>query len=216
MGFLAGPLRPIVENLAIWTGSFGIAVILLTLLVRIILLPFQVKQLKSAAKMRELQPKLKALQDRYKDDPQEMQKQMMEFYRENNYNPLSGCLPLLLQMPIIVGLFQVLREFPTRLAENPGLQEAVSISFLGLDLSASNTIIAIIAGLTTLLSTMAMPGDPSQKKMTAPFAFITLFIGMSLPAGVVLYIIVTNVFTAVQHYIIGRDSAPADSNAIKE
>lgn len=173
------------------------------------MLPFMMKGLKSTARMRELQPKMKEIQDRYKDDPQEMQKRMMAFYKENNFNPLGGCLPMLVQMPVMIGLFSVLREFPTRLAENPQLQEAaINIQFLGIDLTQTSRVLAVVAGLTTLLSMMAAPGDPSQKKMLAPLALVTLFVGFSLPSGVVLYIVITNLFTWLQHFLVRGDAPP--------
>lgn len=224
LDFLVQPLVSILDALAGWTGSFGLSVILLTLIVRIVLLPFGLKGLKSAARMRELQPKLKEITERYKDDPQEQQKRMMAFYKENNFNPLGGCLPTLLQFPVMIGLYRVLLQFPTRLAENPDLFEGISRTFLGVDLtqtgqwtsnlsvlwatSSGPLMFALVAALTTFLSLMVGPGEMSQKKMMAPLALMTLYIGVIVPSGVALYIITTNLFTAAQQYFV-RGSTPA-------
>lgn len=202
MYFLAGPLTPVLDALATWTGNFGIAIVLLTLLVRAILFPFQSKQLKSTAKMRELQPKLKEIQDKYKDKPEEYQKRMMALYKEHNVNPFGGCLPTLIQLPVMFGLYGVLLQFPTRLAENPEMQAAISNVFLGMDMTERSIILGIFAGITSLAMAFSMPGDPMQRRMMAPLSLMTLFIGLTLPAGLVLYITITNIVSASQQYFL--------------
>lgn len=204
----ARPLIPILDALATWSGSFGIAVILLTIAVRLVLLPLGLKGLQSAARMRELQPKMQEIQERYKDNPEELQKRMMAFYREHNFNPFGGCLPTLLQFPIIVGLYRVLYDFPARLAENPELFERINMHFLFVDLTQPSPILAILAGLTTLLVMLVGPGDPTQKKMMAPMALFTLYIAWILPSGLALYITTTNLFSAAQQVFVQR-SMPA-------
>lgn len=89
-------------------GSYGIGIILLTVIIRVILWPFGVSQQRSMKVMQELQPKLKMIQDRYKNDPQAMQRKMMEFYKEHKFNPMSGCLPMLIQLPIFILLYSAL------------------------------------------------------------------------------------------------------------
>jgi len=89
-------------------GSYGLAIILITVLIRAVLWPLNSAQARSMKKMQELQPKLKALQDKYKDNPQKMQEAMMKFYSENSFNPLAGCLPMLVQLPIFIGLYGAL------------------------------------------------------------------------------------------------------------
>src|SRR5690606_39076430 len=106
------PLTPVLDAFAIWTGNYGVSIIILTLLIRALLLPIQFKSLRSAARMRELQPKLKELQEKYKNNPEELQKRMMALYKQYDINPLSGCLPMLIQLPIIFGLYRVLINFP--------------------------------------------------------------------------------------------------------
>lgn len=210
MRFLAGPLTPVLDALATWTGSFGIAIILLTLIVRALLMPLQIKSMKSAAVMRELQPKLKELQEKYKDNPEEFQKRMMALYQQHNMNPLGGCLPTLIQLPVMVSLYWVLIQFGERFATSPELQAAgIAVTFLGINMLEKSTLLGIIAGLTSLMMTLSMPGDPTQKKMMAPMSLLTLYIGMIVPAGVALYISFTNVISALQQYMFRARSAPA-------
>lgn len=97
-------------------GSYGLAIVLLTVIIRLALWPLNSAQTRSMRKMQELQPKLKALQERFKDEPQKMQEAMMKFYSENSFNPLAGCLPMLLQIPIFLGLYGALSS-PHFLAE---------------------------------------------------------------------------------------------------
>ena len=98
----------ILKSLAHIAGSYGLAIVLLTIIVRVIMWPLGVSQQKSMRKMQQLQPKLKEIQNRYKSDPQVMQKKMMEFYKEHNFNPFGGCFPLLIQMPIFIMLYTAL------------------------------------------------------------------------------------------------------------
>lgn len=98
----------LLKSLANIVGNFGVGIILLTVIIRLIMWPLGVSQQRSMKKMQTLQPKLKALQDRYKSDPQTLQRKMMEFYKENSFNPMAGCLPLLLQMPIFILLYSAL------------------------------------------------------------------------------------------------------------
>ena len=114
---MANILRPIenllsyiIEFFYAWIPSYGLGIIMLTILVRIVLLPLTISQTRSMARMQMLQPELQEIQKKYKDDPQRMQQEVMSFYKKNNVNPLSGCLPLILQMPVFFALFQLLRD----------------------------------------------------------------------------------------------------------
>ena len=98
----------LLKGLAHFVGNYGIAIIVLTIIVRIALWPLNVSQQRSMRTMQTLQPKMKAIQDRYKNDPQKMQQKMMEFYKEHKFNPMGGCLPLLIQMPIFILLYSAL------------------------------------------------------------------------------------------------------------
>ena len=210
MGFLAGPLTPVLDALATWTGSFGIAILILTLIVRLLLFPLQVKSMKSAAKMREIQPKLKELQEKYKDNPEELQRRMVALYQQHNMNPLGGCLPTLIQLPVMVSLYVVLVQLAERYYNSPELQAAgIAVTVLGINMLEKSCIMGIAAGLTSLLMTFSVPGDPMQRRMMAPMSLLTLYIGTIVPAGVALYISFTNLISALQQYLFKIRSEPA-------
>lgn len=98
----------VLKALASIVGSYGLAIILLTVVIRLAMWPLNVSQQRSMKMMQSLQPKIKAIQDRYKSDPQKMQQKLMEFYKEHKFNPMGGCLPLLIQLPIFILLYSAL------------------------------------------------------------------------------------------------------------
>ena len=98
----------LLKGLAHVVGNYGFAIILLTVIIRLAMWPLNVSQQRSMKMMQNLQPKIKAIQDRYKNDPQKMQQKLMEFYKEHKFNPMGGCLPLLIQMPIFILLYSAL------------------------------------------------------------------------------------------------------------
>lgn len=209
MGFLARPLTPVLDALATWTGNYGIAIVILTLLVRALLFPLQMKSIKSAAKMRELQPKMKELQEKYKDNPQEYQKRMMALYQEHNMNPLGGCLPTLIQLPVMVGLYTVLIQFAQRYTSAELAELGISVFLLGINMIEKSMVLGIFAGLTALAMAFSMPGDPMQRRMMAAMSLMSLVIGISVPAGVALYISVTNIVSALQQYSMRSKTSAA-------
>jgi YidC/Oxa1 family membrane protein insertase len=118
------------KSLASIVGNYGLAIIVLTVVIRLAMWPLNVSQQRSMKKMQVLQPKLKSIQDRYKSDPQKMQTKMMEFYKEHKFNPMGGCLPLLIQMPIFILLYSALMS-------PQFIQTAGDSSFLGVNLSTT-------------------------------------------------------------------------------
>jgi len=192
-------------------SSWGLCIILLTFTVRLVILPLTIKQFRSMAAMQTIQPKVKQIQNKYKgkssrEDRQEMQKEMMELYKEHGVNPFASCLPLVAQLPVFIGLYQVLRN---------QIEPTPDVSFLGIDdifqkLSAIGgiteyVIIALYVG-TMLGSTLlfSFVTDRQQKYMFAamPIFFIPFVIGV--PAGVMIYWITTNVWTMCQQGVIKR------------
>ena len=108
MEFFTDATIQLLSTLSSIFGSYGVGIIILTIIVRLLMWPLSVSQQRSMKVMQKMQPKMKMIQDRYKDDPQTMQKKMMEFYKENNFNPMSGCFPVLIQLPIFILLYQAL------------------------------------------------------------------------------------------------------------
>ena len=183
-------------------GSYGVAIILLTVLVKLLLYPLTRKQLQSMKAMQEIQPKLKKLQEKYKDNPQVMQQKLAKIYQEAGVNPLAGCLPLLIQMPILMGMYYTLYNFD---------YGAVEPSFLWLP-SLSQTdpryILPLLAMLTTFLQQKFSGTEPNQQ-MKIFMVIMPLFISwisLNFPAGLVLYWVTMNIMQILQQIWITRRS----------
>lgn len=210
-------------------SDVGLAIIGVTVITRIILWPLTTKSVKSQRSLQEVQPKIKEIQEKYKDNKEEQSKKLMEFYKENKVNPMSGCLPLIVQIPILIALYRVfLKGFdPNSLSalysfiHNPGSLNPLSLGLI--NLSAPNRILAILAGLSqfwqakmTVPKNNNLPGAPKNSdeymaqaisKQTLYFLpLFTVLISWRLPAGLALYWVVTTLFTIFQQYAIMRTS----------
>jgi YidC/Oxa1 family membrane protein insertase len=186
------------------TGDYGLAIILLTITVRIVLLPLTIKQTKSMQEMKRIQPKIKELQEKYKDNKEKQQEEMMKFYKEHKVNPLAGCLPLLLQLPIMLALFRLLRslsakDFPSIVDISISLQQAVKNPNV-IGLAPYLVLVVLMIGSTYFQSKM-MSADAQQDKMMLFMSLFMAYLGWTLPAGVVLYLVVTNLWTIAQQYV---------------
>lgn len=199
-----------------YISYYAIAVIITSVIFKLILLPISLQQSKSQKKMQEMQPLTKQLQDKYKNDPQTMQTKLSELYKEHNYNPSSGCLVLLIQFPIIIAFFAVFREPATYAFKEPGFYEAMNKTFLWISsLEFPDPLIwgmPLLSALTTYLQTKTMPtvatGDAAasqtQKTMNYMMPLMIFFITKSFPAGLALYWVVGNTFTIIQQLISNR------------
>ncbi|HET7560640.1 MAG TPA: YidC/Oxa1 family membrane protein insertase [Limnochordia bacterium] len=174
------------------THSYGVAVILITLLIRGVLSPLTFHQSKSMAKMKALQPQLKALQEKHKSDPKVYQQKMMQVYKENKVNPFGGCLPMLVQLPFLWALFQVLRHFD------------FNTQFLIWNLSDKDPyyILPLLAAGTTFIQSVMTISDPQQRMIAYIMPVFIGWIATGFPVGLVIYWIVSNVFTIVQQWWI--------------
>jgi len=192
--------------------SWGGAIIALTILTRAILIPLTYKQLKGMRALQALQPQIKEIQAKYKNDRQRMQQEMMRFYQENKVNPFASCIPLLAQLPVFFTLFSVLRnELPADIGCQAGHcgSEASFLFINDLTAKATGTELIVLLVLyvgTQLISGMVMSlsADKSQRMMmfVLPLVFIPFVI--NFPAGLVLYWITTNTWTIGQQYVIQR------------
>jgi YidC/Oxa1 family membrane protein insertase len=209
--------------------SWGMSIIALTVVTRALLIPLTYRQLKGMRAMQALQPQIKEIQAKYKNDRQRMQQEMMRFYQENKVNPLASCIPLLAQLPVFITLFYVLRhELPADIGCEAGHCGAEA-SFLFInDLTAKATGGELIALLVLYVGTqlvsgmvMSITADKSQRMMMfiLPLVFVPFVIGF--PAGLVLYWITTNVWTIGQQYTIQKlipapqVATPAEAMAVK-
>lgn len=183
-----------------YVGNWGWSIILVTILIKIVFYWFSNKSYISMAKTRDLQPKIKALKDRYGDDKQAMSKAMMELYRKEKINPVGGCLPMIIQIPVFIALYYVL-------IESVELRQAPFIFWLH-DLSVKDPyfILPILMGLSMLLQQKLSPPppDPAQAKMMMmlPIVFTVFF--ATFPAGLVLYWITNNCASILQQWFVMR------------
>lgn len=195
------------------TGNFGLAIILLTVAMRIVILPLTIKQTKSMIAMQKLQPQLKEIQKKYKGEKEKMGQEMMKLYKENKVSPFGGCLPLLLQLPIIFAVFDVLHSLS---AAKPKYINIIGVKtnfvFLGMDVRQKGSVlwakgsytqiivVILLTVITGYISAKMMTTDPKQAKMMAMMPVLFGVFAWILPAGVTVYIVVTNILTVVQQY----------------
>jgi YidC/Oxa1 family membrane protein insertase len=217
-GILARPLLWLLKKAYSWSGNFGLAILLVTLLIRILLFPLMHKSYASMKKMQKLAPKMNAIRDRYKkaktDAAQraKMNQELMALYQAEGYNPMSGCFPVLLQLPILVAFYNVL----SRAVE---LRHAPFILWIH-DLSAvDKSYLLLILMIVTMYIQQAMTPstvDPMQKKIFMAMPLLWGFMLKDMPSGLVLYWLFSNVLTILQQMLInrmGRDEPPAGKPA---
>jgi YidC/Oxa1 family membrane protein insertase len=188
--------------------GWGVAIILLTIVTRIAILPLSLKQIRSMRSLQAHQPEIKKIQEKYKDDRQRMQREMMAFYQENKINPFASCVPLVLQLPVFMSLFYLLRS--------DGFQEEIHAAgsnpdFFGVTLDekavgAALIILVVLYFVTMVGSTsiMAASAEGNQRLLmyALPVFFTPLII--SFPAGLVIYWITTNVWTMGQQWVVKK------------
>lgn len=207
--FISRPLVHVLRFSHSLTGNYGLDIILLTFLVKLVFFPLSNKSFKSMAQMREVQPLMERLREQYKDDRERLNKEMMELYRRYKVNPLGGCLPMLVQMPVFFGLYQALSSaIELRQAPFFGWIQDLSLpDRLGsLDLwfiaPPGIPVLTLLMGATMLLQQAMTPmqGDPVQQKMMMlmPVIFTVMFV--NFPSGLVLYWLVNNVLSIAQQY----------------
>jgi YidC/Oxa1 family membrane protein insertase len=208
MQFLRGIMFSTLEFFYSYLGNWGYSIIGLTFVVRLFLWPLTQKQTSSMRRMQEIQPEVKRLQDKYKHNPEKMNREVMDLYKKHKINPMAGCLPVLIQFPILIALFRVLSA----------LEYAGNGSFLWIkDLSAPDHlyILPILAALTTYVSQKQMATDPKQSQM---MAFMPLLIGWfatRFPAGLALYWVASNTFAIVQQ-LLGGGKLPLKGELISD
>ncbi|MDF2672839.1 MAG: yidC [Clostridiales bacterium] len=242
MDFLIKPLTSffdlISQAMVSITGSnnlglaYFFAIFIFTAIIKLILLPLTITQTKSTAKMTEMQPKLKELQEKYKNDPKKLQEKQMALYKETGSNPMAGCLPLLLQFPIFIAMYQMLYKYPgfdqvpffklvasKIMTENGGIINGllyliVNHPFL--------FILPIISGATTFIQGIMMApkgNDASAKTQKNMNTFMTLFIiymGFTFPAAMVFYWIIQNVIQILtQYFIINKVKKNEEAKLVK-
>jgi YidC/Oxa1 family membrane protein insertase len=209
LNFIIKPIsdlfQVILEYFFSLTNSWGWAIILLTVLIKMVLFPTMIKQVQAMNKMKMIQPKLKEIQDKYyKTNPEEYQRRTMELYQKEKINPFSGCLPLLIQLPILFAIFSLLQN-PDYIANV--IKDA---SFLGLFLlkDKGNIPLAVLSGLTTFfqqkLTTPTTAGNDQTKMMLYIMPIMFAFFTYQVNAGIGLYWVVSNLVGIAQQYLINE------------
>ena len=193
LGVIAKPLGMLLDLLYGFIGNYGICIIIFTVVVKVCLYPLYIKQIKSTAKMSDLQPKMQEIQNKYKNDQETMNIKMQELYKEEKFNPMGGCLPMLIQMPIIMGLFALLRN-PMRYMSDENMIFAFHESFLWIkDLAQPDPwILPIIAGVATFIAftmnrMLQDTGNAAGNQMQYVFPVMILWMARSFPSGLALY-----------------------------
>jgi YidC/Oxa1 family membrane protein insertase len=189
-------------------GSWGVAIILLTFTVRLAILPLTFKGVKAMQRLQQFQPEIKRIQERYKDDRQRMNQEIMAFYQREKVNPLGSCMPLLLQIPFFIALFYLLRSEPFK-ADIEGNESFLFIKDLAEPVTGEPVVLAVLIVLyigTQLAASAvtALSADPMQRRImfALPFVF-TIFI-INFEAGLIVYWITTNVWTIGQQLLVRK------------
>ncbi|HBV86639.1 YidC/Oxa1 family membrane protein insertase [Desulfosporosinus sp.] len=214
-------LLNILYNMSSTVGlaNYGVAIILLTILIKTIIFPLTYKQMASMRKTVDLQPKIKAIQEKYKNNKEKANAAVMELYKEHNVNPLGGCLPILIQLPIFWALYSTLLNFPYD-PTNPSAH-----LFLGFDLTqiygfalSYHLILPIFAAATTYLQTkLTSPNastDPTMKMMLYMMPVFFAYISVTVPAGLALYWVTMNVVSIFQQIFINNRLGNISKKAI--
>jgi len=208
IGWLQGILELFFQfSSMIGLENYGIAIVLMTIVIKMLLYPLTIKQVKSMKGMQDMQPEMKKLQEKYKKSPEILQKEMARLYKESGVNPLAGCLPLVAQMPILMGMFYALQSFTY--AGDP--------SFLWVkNLSEADPyyILPVLSALTTFIQQKQTTTEANQQ-MKMMMIFMPLFIGWiscTFPAGLVIYWVVSNIMQILQQWWMYR----GDNNSKKE
>ncbi|EHF02849.1 MULTISPECIES: YidC/Oxa1 family membrane protein insertase [unclassified Olsenella] len=220
-------LTNVLASLARLTGDWGVAVIILTFIMRLIVMPLMTRSTASSARMQALQPKMKEIQDRYANDPERQAQEMQRFYSENKFNPLGGCLPVLIQMPVFFALFTVARNVPAEahfLNIMPSLSQSASgaLAAGGLAGALIYIILDIAFGILTfvpLVMNLKNTGEDQRQQtliMGVMMAIMMLWFGWSVPGAVLLYYDTSAIWQVVQQKVVTQrvmDRVKAETEA---
>ncbi len=199
------------DTFAKWFGGeYGLSILVLTIIVRTIILPLMIKQYKNTKAMQALQPEMQKIREKFKDDPRKQQEEMMKLYQTHQVNPLAGCLPLIVQMPIFIALYNSIYQ-------NIEIRDH---SFIGFQLGTSPSqgewyyyVIPTVAAITTFIQSMMMS---RQQTMAGPmkglmyvFPVLIFVMAINFPVALPLYWIYSNIYTIVQNYFMyGKPKKP--------
>ncbi|HEX8647322.1 MAG TPA: YidC/Oxa1 family membrane protein insertase [Thermoleophilaceae bacterium] len=197
------------------TGSWGLSIIGLTVVVRLAILPLTYRQVRGMQQMQRLAPEMKKIQERYKDDRQRQQQELMKFYSEHNFNPLSSCLPLLLQLPFFLSLFYLQRQdqFKSEVREGDG-EQFLFIPDLTSKATGAVLVVLIVVYVATQLGsslvTMVNVQDKNQRRLMLALPFVFTFVIVNFETGLLVYWITTNLWTIGQQLAVRKFLPPPE------
>ncbi len=199
--FIAKPMFKALLAIYHWVGNWGWAIVILTIIIRILLFPLTLKGMLSMQKMKDLAPKIKELQQKYKGDPQKMNAHMMQLYKKYKVNPMGGCLPMLLQIPVFFAIYRVLLNA----IELKGAPWILWIT----DLSEKDPyyVLPVLMGITMFIHQKITPTtitDPMQKKIFTYLPIVFTFFFLTFPAGLTLYWFTNNILSIIQQLIVNK------------
>ncbi|MCR3920955.1 MAG: YidC/Oxa1 family membrane protein insertase [Firmicutes bacterium] len=213
---IVGVLNSVLVYINGVTNNYGLSIIILTIFIRIITWPLMSKQLKSAKAMQDLQPEIKKIQEKYKNDKEKLNAATMELWSKNKVNPVTGCLPLIIQMPILFAMFRMLQAPPVGI-------DPQSFFLIGVDMRVALQatvdavtvwqqhpgywLLVLLSGGTTYIQQKLTMTDGSQKPMMIMMPLMLLYFSLRFPAGLVLYWVINNLLSLGQHLLIHRKPA---------
>lgn len=230
MTIVAEVLGPLLGYIFSLVGSYALAIVLFTILIKLLLMPLTYKQIVAMKEMQKIQPELKKIQDKYHNDKETLNIKTMELYKEHKVNPFASCLPILVQMPILLGMFDALRNPMKFVFNNPAIhdlgQAAISTKFLWMqNLTLPDTmynlmqtsdffktlpgILPFLAAILTYLQTKTMntagqSDNPTMRTMNIMMPLMILYFGITMSAGLTLYWVVSTLFQIVQQVVMTR------------
>jgi YidC/Oxa1 family membrane protein insertase len=211
------PLTSVLEWLHTSVGlSWALAIVVLTVMVRIAIVPLTIKQIRSMQKLQLVAPELKSIQAKYKHDKKRQQEEIMNFYRENKVNPAASCLPILLQIPVFIALFYVLRDFEKEVFPRfpdsdlgfvriiPSITEHLNTAGPGMHWSSWLLLVLYVASQLTSTLFVATTLDRTQRAIFIALPFVFIFFILNFPVGLMLYWVTTNLWTVGQGIVTRR------------
>lgn len=204
-GKFVGIISDGIDYFARLVGDYGISILIMTLLIRIVIFPLMYKQLKHSKLMQELQPEMTKIREKYKHDPQKMNQEMIKLFQEKGTNPLAGCFPILIQMPILIALYQAIMY-------NNHISTAKFLGIVTLG-APEHYVLPALAAITTYIQTrmtMMNPDDPQQKMMLYIMPAMIFFFSFTFPAALALYWAFGNVLTIIQYYFLKKPQKAAN------
>lgn len=195
-------------------GNYGLAIVIFTLIIKLVLYPLTAKQTRSMREMQEIQPEMKKIQNKYEDDKEKQQEEMMKLYKEHGVNPAAGCFPMIVQMAILIPLYRTIFALGDQMANEAflwiGTITQGSLAEPDIAIVLLNAV--VMFAQTHITQKLSGGGEKSNKMMYMMPLFI-IFIGFRLPAGVLVYWFVSTLFTVGQQYLLSKEPSKFEGAA---